>query len=77
MRGFVIGLVLGGTIVGGVGSAIGGEDWGLAPMHARVGSHLYRKGYCKDWRHTTPVAMWSAESALYVCKAKFKPPEPP
>ena len=84
LRTFLVGLVIGGATVAGIGPAVGGGDrrdgggqveWGLAPMEAKVGTFLYRHGFCKDPRRTPVVG--TAGPAQYVCKAKFKPPPPP
>lgn len=72
MRGFVVGLVLGGSLVAGVGAAMGGVEWGQAPMDAKVGTFLYRNGYCHS-PSMTPI-MQGFPSNRYVCKGKFKPP---
>lgn len=50
-------------------------EWGQAPMEARVGTFLYRHGFCKDYR-MTPVE-GSAGPAQYVCRRRFVPPPPP
>ena len=77
MKRFALGLLLGVLLTTGIGVASSGGEWGQAPMQAKVGTHLFREGSCRDWRHMTPVQMFSGNSAQYVCKRRFKPPTPP
>ncbi len=72
LQGLVLGLILGGGLVAGLAPASGRSEWGPAPMQAKVGTHLYREGYCKDPKRMTPVQVFTPTSAQYQCKPKFK-----
>ena len=78
LQGLVLGLILGAGLVAGLVPASGEAEWGRAPMQAKVGTYLYRNGYCKDSKHMTPVQVFTPTSAQYQCKQKFKgAPGPP
>ncbi len=77
VRGFALGLAAGVVLTAGIGAATGGGEWGQAPMNAKVGTHLYREGWCKHPKRMTPVQVFSPHSAMYQCKPTFKPPAPP
>jgi hypothetical protein len=72
LQGMVLGLILGAALVATLAPASGRSEWGQAPMNAKVGTHLFREGVCRDARHLTPVLVHDLTSAQYQCKPRFK-----